>query len=250
MLNRMFLKILLTLSILLLPISQVFAVAVLPEITRIVTIQPIIVSDTNGNNTATFFGSANQQTSIEGFIDDIWSQAGIDVNFLNANLWNNTFANEGTVNPRPRSDLNTVINSASVAGITHANSDFINLFFVNTPAGFEMMNSNSAAGLASVDGNGIMQFVGSDLLGFVGGQETIASVVAHEIGHNLGLFHTGNRIDNLMSPNGTGNTLTAVQINTVLDSRLATVSAVPVPAAVWLFGSSLIGLASVSRRKI
>ncbi len=61
MFNKIHLKILFILSILLLPISQVFAVAVLPEITRIVTIQPIIVSDNNGDNTATFLGSASQQ---------------------------------------------------------------------------------------------------------------------------------------------------------------------------------------------
>lgn len=250
MFNRIKLKIYLSIAILFLPISPVLAVSVLPDFTRVVTIQPIILSDNDGSNTATFFGSQNQQTTIEGLIDNIWKQAGIDINFLNINSWNNTFANNGNNNPRPGSDLNQIIGSANTAGVTHIDSDIINMFFVNTSAGFSTLSSNSAAGLAFVNGNGISQFVGSSLLDFAAGQSVIASVVAHEIGHNLGLFHTGRGIDNLMSPNGTGDALTTAQINTVLNSRFATeVSAVPVPAAVWMFASGLLGLFSFSRKR-
>jgi hypothetical protein len=250
-------KILLSISIIFLPISQVLATSVIPDITqelsaitRTVTIQPIILSDNDGGNTASFFGSHDNQTRIEGFIDEIWKQAGIDINFLNTKAWNNTFANNGNNNPRPGSDLNKIVNNANTAGITNTNLDIINMFFVNRLAGFGSLGPNSAAGLAFVDGNGITQFVGSNLLNFTGGQSTIASVVAHEIGHNLGLFHTASGIDNLMSPNGTGNTLTKTQIDTVLNSHFAAeVTAVPVPAAVWMFVSGLLGLFSFSRKQ-
>ncbi len=257
MFNRIKFKILVSLLILFLPISQVSATIIVPdivqelsEITRTVTIQPIVLSDNDGGNTASFFGSQNTQTRIEGFIDDIWKQAGIDIDFLNTRSWNNTFANNGDNNPRPGSDLNKIVNNANAAGISNTNSDIINMFFVNTPAGFGSLTSNSAAGLAFVDGNGITQFVGSNLLDFTGGQSTIASVVAHEIGHNLGLFHTTSGIDNLMSPNGKGDALTKAQIETVLNSHFTTeVTAVPVPAAAWMFASGLLGLFSFSRKK-
>lgn len=245
MFDKCYSKLILIASLFFIAIPSTFAVA----ITHTVTIQPIIVSDNDGSNTATFFGSAAQQSSIEGFIDNIWEQAGIDVNFLAATSWNNTFANSGSSEPRPGSDLNSIVNSARTAGLTHSNLDFINVFFVNIPAGFGALSSNSSAGLAFVNDNGITQYVGSSLLGFIGGREVISEVVAHEIGHNLGLFHTANGINNLMSPEGTGNALTTTQIGTALDSRFA-IAAVPVPATVWLMGSALIGLFSFSRKKV
>lgn len=245
MLNRSYLKVIVTLS-LILPLSSVLAM----PITHSVTIQPIVVSDDDGSNTATFFGSLNQKSSIETLIDSVWGQAGIDVNFLNATSWNNSFVNNGDENPRPGIDLNLTVNAAEDAGKTHENLDFINIFFVNTAAGFSLKDDSHVAGFAFINNNGISQFVGSDLLSF--GQQIIADVVAHEIGHNLGLVHTEDGINNLMSPNGIGNTLTSDQIAIVLNSNFAIeadVTTIPVPAAVWLFGSGLIGLVSFSRKK-
>jgi len=223
--------------------TGVYALTVNPSqtISHRVTVQPIIVSDNDGSNTASFMGSASAQSEIEGYIDQIWGQAGIDVKFLNPNNWNNTFANWGAGGPpnnagntRPQSDLTTIVNDGASAGVTNSDSSIINIFFVKIAAGFGLLSDNNAAGLGYVSGNGITQYVGSNLLGFTGGREVVASVIAHEIGHNLGLVHT-TPDDNLMTPGGNGEILDSTQIATALGSDLVT--AVPLPAAFWFMFS-------------
>lgn len=240
--------------------SAVAALIVNPAqpITHQVTVQPIIVSDNDNSNTATYFGDSTEQGIIKGFIDDIWAQAGIDVNFLQHNTWNNTFANWGTGGPtttlgsgdRPTSDLSAVKSAGDAAGVTHANPNVINMFFVNIAAGFDLRSANSATGLAFRPGNGITQYVGRNLLTFTNGHEAIASVVAHEIGHNLGLPHLV-EFENLLqtgSSSNQGERLNSDQINIALASNLS-VTSVPLPAAFWLLGSGLIGLIGFGKSK-
>ncbi len=228
-------------------------------ITEIVTVQPIIVSDTDGSNTANFFGNASQQAAIEGYIDSIWAQAGIDVNFLSANTWNNTYTNWGAGGPpdnggatRPTSDLGKMVADGAAAGVASTDPNVINMYFVNIAAGFSLLSANSAAGLAFVGGNGVSQYVGGNLLTWAGGQEVIASVVAHEIGHNLGLGHI-TEVENLMQSAGSygqGERLNASQIATALASNLSVaVTPVPVPPAALLFLSSLGAFSWLSRRR-
>jgi len=213
-------------------------------ITDAITVQPIIVSDDDGNNTATYFGDTTQQSSIKGSIDTIWAQAGIDVNFLAPNLWDNTDAN---------SDLTaifTTVSDGADAGVTNVDPNVINIFFINRTDPFSVPNQSSASGIGIIAGNGITQFVGNNLLGTTSGQESIAFVVAHEIGHNLGLIHL-EESENLMQANGSAADarLNSLQISTALASNLSSPTVVPIPPAAWMFGSGLIGLVGMARRK-
>ncbi len=238
--------------------STSFALIINPAIpiTHTVTVQPIIVSDDDGGNTANYFGSPAEESSITGLIDQIWAQAGIDIVFLAANTWNNTFANWGAGgapdnggNTRPTTDLSTIVTNGAASGVTNANPNILNMFFVRIAAGFGLLSDNYAAGLAFRPGNGVTQFVGTNLLGFLGGQEAIAGVVAHEIGHNLGLPHTndGSAPEGLMTSGGSGDRLTSAQKDLALTSNLA-VAAVPLPAAFWFLASGLLILFRINKK--
>jgi hypothetical protein len=190
-------------------------------ITRQVSVQMIQTALDNGTSPATLFGNATQTANIEAGIDTIWAQAGIDINFLPTVVhYNNTFAYQGTAGGGTRSqgDLSTILtNAGNQGGILNSSATVIDMFFVNVTPGFTPLGANSAAGLANIGRNGIAVFVGSGLLSFQNGLDVAASVVAHEIGHNLDLIHTPDGSANLMAgSNGTSQQLDSDQISTVL----------------------------------
>ena len=190
-------------------------------------VKPIIVSNNNGGNTAAFFGDAETQAEMEDLINDIYAQANVDVIFLNSVSYRNTFANTGnTSGTRPSNDLERIVDGGDNARVGSSNPNVIDAYFVQKAPGFGNVGENTSNGLAFVGSSGTAIHVGDNLLTFQAGLEVTAGVVAHELGHNLGLFHTESASNLLNSGSSVAsngdNFLTPSQINTILNSSLTT----------------------------
>lgn len=180
-----------------LPVSPARAeVTVNPAIpvTNTVTVQPIRVKKTDGS-AAVVMGEGATREYITDQINIIMAQSGISVNWLPVTEMVDDFAYEGSGNystsVRPSRDFNTVMNGISPAATA------ISMVFVEIVPNFTHLDENHVNGYAWIDESGIMMHVGANLLGFDAGRDVIASVIAHEISHNLGLEHVSNS-DNLM----------------------------------------------------
>lgn len=95
-------------------------------------------------------------------------------------------------------------------------------------------------------------------IGALGGANVQASANLSSISYSgsdtdlLALFNGGSGAQTLTYQFGTGTSLTDLFENsstTTSTSFSGSINAVPVPAAIWLFGSGLIGLVGMSRRK-
>ena len=220
-------------------------------ITHEVTLHVIHVRDDAGSNPAPLLGSALQQAAIEAFVDQIWAQAGIDIVFeASVTTWDDTFGLQGAASPRPTSDLSQMMIDASGDGVLSSDPNVLNMFFVDVVPGSSQNGDNTVNGLAFVGGNGSAMWVGPNLPGFGSGQESVASVLSHEIGHNLGLGHIveGFNLMQSSSQPDQGERFNAAQIATSLASSFSVALAVPEPSMMVLWAMSFAVLARARRR--
>ena len=181
-------------------------------------VQPIIVSDDDGSNTATAFGTAEQEAEIKRRVDRIYDQVGVDIEFLPTKHWNNTFANGVGEGERNGAELVGIINRGDAARVGSSDPLVLDYYFVTRSPGHDLPRITNA--LASTGKSGAAQAVNQRTPQTESGRDLIAYVLAHELGHNFGLDHTGTDPATLLT-SGTlevARLLTDSQIAEILDS--------------------------------
>jgi hypothetical protein len=194
-------------------------------ITKRVTVQIVQTAASDGSNAAPMFGNAAQQQAIFEMANQIWAQAGVEIAFkFRAGTWNWDFAltgSPGNNSPRPGSDVATIVTAASQLSVTDPNPTVINLYLLRIVPGFSQMSDNTCAGQSLTGQNGVTLWVGPNTPATSAGRDLVAHVLAHEIGHNLGLVHVTESQDLMQANYSPGELLNTSQAAAARGSAFA-----------------------------
>jgi hypothetical protein len=212
-------------------------------ITKAFLVQVIDTAANDGSDAAPLFGTSAEQAAIFSDVNQIWAQAGIQVNFeFYSGAWDNTFALMGTSgdnSPRPAADLSTIVTDANSA--LHLDSHANQLYMLQIVPTFSQADSNTVNGYSFTNFDGMSLYVGSSLPTSTTGQDVAASILAHEIGRNLGLTTDTTDNEDLMNPGGSGGELlTSSQVSTARGSQFVTVATIPEPSTTGFLVSALL----------
>ena len=182
---------------------------------NVIIIQPIVIQSDNGDEPA-------QMKLSEQLVNRAYSKANIDFHYLEPTYYNNTKARDGEIN------LDSIVNLSKRDRILKGQNDIINMFFVNAIDG-----NRGPTGRGMMNGNIVFIALGDKNKTKIEDNKSMeAFVIAHEVGHNLGLKHVvddKNIIDSLPNIQGDGefkdridpiNSLNSYQIKEIYKSPL------------------------------
>ena len=157
---------------------------------NVIIIHPIVIQSDNGDEPA-------QMKLSEQLVNRAYSKANIDFHYLEPTYYNNTKARDGEIN------LDSIVNLSKRDHILKGQNDIINMFFVNAIDG-----NQGPTGRGMMNGNIVFIALGDKNKTKIEDNKSMeAFVIAHEVGHNLGLKHVvddNNIIDSLPNIQGDG----------------------------------------------
>ena len=157
---------------------------------NVIIIHPIVIQSDNGDEPA-------QMKLSEQLVNRAYSKANIDFHYLEPTYYNNTKARDGEIN------LDSIVYLSKRDHILKGQNDIINMFFVNAIDG-----NQGPTGRGMMNGNIVFIALGDKNKTKIEDNKSMeAFVIAHEVGHNLGLKHVvddNNIIDSLPNIQGDG----------------------------------------------
>lgn len=192
-------------------------------------------------------------TTQEAGLDSVFSQAVFGTNPIDIRIGATT-----TIFAPDLLDITASGEVTTLFGLHTGGATVVNFYFIDTISACGATNTDAIVGCGSLNGNDFV--VESSFAAGANGAE----LLAHELGHNLGLPHRDG--DVLMDPFINGFTLlNSIEKDTIFASLLVksdtngffidinpvliTATVIPLPAALPLFGAGLAGLGFLARRK-